>query len=257
MQLTQPERNLIERTRKLSERWPKTRWIAVTAAVLVTSILAGPAQDWTRSPQDWTQNLYASVDIGAIFQPDTTLYQSYPSPTTANASFNPGIRGDIALGYNITRSLAAEFDTGVLWNSMDSLGGIPLSSDGLSFDTYTVPIMANIVYKVPLTGPWSPYLGVGIGGAAAIVSYDVGGSTPTTVGDCDFVFAYSVEAGLKYKLTKNACIGIAYKFFGMMDPSWNLVVPTVPGSLLPAANYHFKEEDFYIHSIVVSFTWNF
>jgi opacity protein-like surface antigen len=209
------------------------------------------SQNWTQSSQDssdWTQNLYANLDAGVMFQQSTTLYQSTSTPK--EATFNPGFRGDIALGYNINKSLAVELDSGVLWNSIDKVGGVSLSSIpypfNASFDTYTVPLLANIIYKVPLKGSLSPYVGVGVGGAATIASYTVGGNN---VGDYNFVVAYQAEAGLKYNLTKNVSLGIGYEFFGMANPRWyfnsNLV------------SNHIKEDGFYTHSILVSFTWNF
>jgi opacity protein-like surface antigen len=215
---------------------------------------AQSSQNWTQSSQDWTQNLYANVDFGGMFQQNTTLFQSTGTPKTT--TFSPGIRGDIALGYNINKSLAVEFDTGVLWNSMDKVGGISLSSANQSADIYTIPVLANIIYKVPLKDSWHPYVGVGVGGAAAIISYSIGASsggplpistTPTTLGDYNFVFAYQAEVGLEYELSKNASIGIAYEFFGTSDPRWYF-------SQIPS---HLKEGGYYTHSFTVSFTWNF
>ncbi len=131
---------------------------------------------------------------------------------------------------------------------MDKVGGVSLSSlpypFNASFDTYTVPLLANIIYKVPLTGSLSPYVGVGVGGAASIAAYSVGGNN---VSDYNFVLAYQAEAGLKYAFTKNASLGIAYEFFGTSNPRWYF-------SQIPD---HVKEGGFYTHSITISFTWNF
>ena len=206
-------------------------------------------QNWTQSSPDsqsWTQNLYAKVDVGAVFQQNATLYQSLGAPKST-ATFNPGIRGDIVLGYDINESWAAEFDTGLLWNSMAKVGGASLSSLGQSFDTYTIPLLVNVTYKIPLKGSWSPYVGVGFGGAAAIASFNTGGLVPTVTSDSTFVFAYQAAVGLKYKLTKNASIDIAYEFFGATDPSWNF--NKIPDRV--------KEGGFYTHSFSLDFTWNF
>lgn len=261
------------------------RSISSIVVVLAVSTVAGAAQDWTKgsqgstvwtlpsspaqtpSPQSqtprsqgWTQNaqdpegnssffslqnLYARLNVGGLYQQDTTLYQStIPSQT---ATFNLGLKGDIALGYDINESLAVELDTGVLWNSMDKVGGTSLSSIGQSLDTYTVPFLANVVYKFRTKGPWSPYVGVGAGGAAAIISFDTGGLAPTTVSDYTFVFAYQAEVGVEYKLSRNASVDIGYQFFGMSDPKWFL-------SEIPD---HVKEGGFFTHSLAVSFTWTF
>lgn len=225
-----------------------------------------PAQNWTPTPppqyqtqdsEEWTQNLYSRLDFGGVFQQNATLDTTRSSGippgifTSATATFNFGARGDVALGYNFNKSLAAEFDTGLLWNSADKIGANTLSSINQSFDTYTIPILANFTYKIPIKGPWSSYVGVGVGGAASILVYnDSIGSD--MVGD-SFVFAYQAEAGLRYQLSQNASLGIAYDFLGTTDPSWNLN-QTIGAT---TTFYQLKEKGFYTHSITLSFTWDF
>ncbi len=222
------------------------RSITVAVFVPVISVVAGPAQDWTCSSQDWTQNLYANVDLGGVYQQaDTTLYQS--TGMALHTTFNLGIRGDMALGYNVNQSWAVEFETGVLWNSMNKVGGVSLSSIGQSFDTYTVPFLAKVIYKVPLKGPFYPYVGIGAGGAATIASFDTGGFTPTTLGDYDFVFACQAETGLEYKLTKSMSVDVAYKFFATSNPRWYF--SEIPDRI--------TEDGFFTHAVVFSFAWNF
>ncbi|MGA9779065.1 MAG: outer membrane protein [Limisphaerales bacterium] len=261
------------------------RSITSAVAVLVMSTAAGSAQDWTKGSQGstvWTlpnsqpqtqnpqvptgdsqffltRNLYAYIDGGIAYQQDATLEETISSGTppaiftSGTATFNPGIRGNIALGYDINRSWAAEFDTGVLWNSVDGFDGTSLSSVGASFDTYTIPLLVNIVYRIPIKGPWSSYLGAGAGGAASILSY-----SQTYLGtryswdNSTFVFGYQAKAGLQYKLNKNASLDVAYEFFGSTDPSWSSTQ-----TFGTPADYQFKEKGFYTHSLVISFTWNF
>jgi opacity protein-like surface antigen len=224
-----------------------------------------PAQSWTQTPSpqyqtqdsaDWTQSLYSRVNLGGFFQQDAALDKTTSSGippsifTSGTTTFNFGARGDVVLGYNINQSLAAEFDTGLLWNSADKIGTNSLSSIGQSFDTYTIPVLANFIYRIPIKGPWSSYVGIGVGGAATILVYNLNGSDLT---DCNFVFAYQAEAGLTYKLGQSASFGIAYDFLGTTDPSWNLS-QTIGAS---TASYHLKEKGFYTHSITLSFTWDF
>lgn len=217
-----------------------------------------PAQDWTRSSRNWTQHLYTEVDLGGVYQQEnTTLYQSTAAPVTA--TFNLGIRGNIALGYDISRSFAVEFDTGVLWNSMDKAGPNSLDSQGTSFDTYTVPLMATVIYKVPMKGSWYPYVGVSVGGAASIAVIHPDLVSPTFT-DYDFVFAYQAEAGLEYKFTKNFFADVAYQFLGTTDPTWHVPAPAVtppPGAPPAPTQYTFTEKGFYTHSFVLSLTWHF
>jgi len=235
------------------------RSIVVAIAIVIAAIPVAHAQGWTRSSRNWTDNIYTEVDLGGVYQQqNTTLYQSTANPQTA--TFNLGIRGNAALGYEISKSFAVEFDSGVLWNSMDTVGGASLDSLGQSFDTYTVPFLASVIYKVPMKGSWYPYVGVGVGGAASIASINLGtmGSfVSPNYSDYDFVFAYQAEAGLEYKFTKNFSVDVAYQFLGTTDPSWSFEAPagfTPPGS---SAQYTFTEKGFYTHSFVLSLTWHF
>jgi opacity protein-like surface antigen len=264
------------------------RSITIVIAVFVMSAVAGSAQSWTKGsqgstvwtlpgsppqttqtagPQDqagdspffWTRNLYAHIDGGLSYQQDATLEETISSATppaiftSGTVTFKPGIRGNITLGYNINRSWAAEFDTGVLWNSINSFDGTSLSSVGASFDTYTIPLLANIVYRIPIKGPWAAYLGAGAGGAASILSYSqtyLG--TRYSWGGSSFVFGYQAKAGLQYNLSRNASVDIAYEFFGTTDPSWSSTQ-----NFGTPADYQFKEKSFYTHSLVIGFTWTF
>lgn len=231
------------------------RSITKAVVVLVTSVVAVAAQDRAQTSRHWTKNLYANIDLGGVYQQeDTTLFQSSPFPTSGTATFNLGVRGNAALGYNLNKSWALEFDTGVLWNSMDKVNGYSLDQPyplNTSFETYTVPFLANVVFKLPLKGSLVPYVGAGVGGAANILYYS---QATASMNDYDIVFAYQAEAGLKYMISKRACIGVAYQFLGTTDPSWQGTF-SVAGQ--PAMDYHFKEKGFYTHSLVVSFTWNF
>ncbi|HUA37315.1 MAG TPA: outer membrane beta-barrel protein [Candidatus Sulfopaludibacter sp.] len=258
-----------------------SRSIAITVAVLVVSTVAGFAQDWTKGSQGstvWTmpgsqaqtqnpqtqpgesqfyltRNLYSRVNVGLLYQQDATLDQtissSVPPPitTSGTATFNLGLRADAALGYNFNRRWAVEFDTGLLWNSMDKVGTNSLSSLGQSADIYTVPFLVDVTYQIPIKGPWSAYVGAGAGGAATFLSYNTSG---TTLSDTAFTFAYQAQLGVNYALTKNASFNLDYEFLGMTDPNWqasaNVGGPT---------NFQFKEKGFYSHTIAISFTWRF
>jgi opacity protein-like surface antigen len=225
----------------------RVRSISIVIAVPVISAAVASAQDWT-------QNLYVGVDAGYMYQQDTTLdfsaiNISSSTSSSGNISFQSGMRADVTAGYNLNRSWAVEFDTGVLWSSSDYS---PLVAN---LNTYTVPLIANIIYKIPIKGPWSSYIGAGGGGAASIFSYKYNPSG-FTADDYNFVFGYQAEFGLKYALTRNASLGIAYNFFGTTNPSWQFTEGTST-SIPPATTYHFTEKGFYTHSLVLSFTWNF
>lgn len=231
------------------------RSITTAVAGLALTTVAGQAQNWTQGSETWTKDFYATIGAAYSFQQDTTLTETgIPIPASGTATFNPGFRGDVTLGYNINKSWAAECDAGVIWNSMDTFLGQSMDSSGQTFDTYTIPILGKVVYRLPFKGRWSAFVGAGGGGAASILHYT---SSVYDPGDYTFVFAYQAEAGLSYALSKNASLGLAYQFFGTTDPSWQFTVNYVGPLNLPPTQIGFKESGFYTHSITLTFSWRF
>ena len=158
-----------------------------------------------------------------------------------------GVRGDILLGYHISQSWAAEFNTGLIWNSTGNSQPYP---QNVNIDTYTAPILVNAIYRIPFTGPLSSYVGVGGGGTLSLLSYT---ASSYNLGSYNFAFAYQAKAGLEYRLTDNASIDLAYEFLGSTDPSWSFS-QTVGTT---TTDYTVKEKGFFTHSVVISFTWTF
>src|SRR5580698_6217478 len=74
--------------------------------------------------------VYLNGDVGAAFLQNTTIHNS----GGAKASFDPGVRGDVALGYNLSDCFAAELETGAIWNKMDKIGGESVSAAGASIN---------------------------------------------------------------------------------------------------------------------------
>ena len=198
---------------------------------------------------DWSDNLYLNADGGGAFRENAQLHQSQGTPQYST-TFNPGIRADIDLGYNLNDSWAVELETGFIWNSVDEIGGVPLSSYSQSIDLYSVPVLANVIFKVPTKTSWTPYFGVGAGGVVGICDLNNSG---TDYSDTDFAFAWQAEAGLKYALTKNASIGIAYKFLGTLNQRYYLG-GGYPGGTM---NDHVKLDGVYMNAVVATFTWTF
>jgi len=211
--------------------------ITVTGAALVMSAMGANASDWS-------DNLYLGADAGGAFQQNAVMTQSVGHAGRQTTTFNSGIRGDITVGYNLDKSWAVELESGIIWNSVDKIGVVSLSSIDQSIDTYSVPILANVIYKVPTGNAWTPYFGVGAGGLADSGDFRVG---TTHYYDSTFTFAYQAKAGVDYALTKNASVGIAYKFLGTPNQRF----------YLSGMNDHLKLDGIYTHAVVASFTWNF
>ena len=200
------------------------------------------ASDWSDNLHLSATNLYLNADVGSALQQNAQFHQSGFPPQYA--SFNPGIRADIDLGYKLDDTWAVEFETGVNWNSIDKIGGVSLHSINRSFGIYTIPLLANVIYKLPRDGSLTPYVGMGVGGVCSIAAFS---DATSDFSDPCFTFAYQAEAGLKYALTKNISIGVAYKYFNAMDQSW----------LFNRTAGHVGFDVVHTHVIVASFTWTF
>jgi opacity protein-like surface antigen len=214
----------------------------------IANLIIGTAL-WTTTTRagDWTQNLYISADVGSAFRPDTIFHESFG--TTDHTTYNAGIRADIGIGYNVNKSWAVELDTGVIWNSIDKVNGVPLSSFNETFDTYLIPNLVNVIYKVPTKSPLAPYVGVGVGSVVSIADINAGnfhGSNPD-LSDSDYTFAYQAEAGLNYNVSKRVSFGVDYKFLGMLSQSW----------YIRSFYNHIETDAIYAHTVLVNFSLRF
>jgi opacity protein-like surface antigen len=193
------------------------RYISAAGAVLLIAAAAVRADGIS-------DKVYVNGDVGAAFLQDITIKNS----GGAELQFDTGVRADVGIGYNISDALAAELDAGVVWNQFKH------SSDSL----YQVPLMANLIYTLPVKWAVVPYIGAGVGGVAGIV--DASGFS-----DTDFVFGYQAMAGIKYAVTKDVDIGVGYKFLGTTDYSWTDHGTTV------------KTEEAFTHSVLATLTVRF
>ncbi|HEX3101928.1 MAG TPA: outer membrane beta-barrel protein [Pyrinomonadaceae bacterium] len=201
-------------------------------------------------------DFYFNFDSGAVFQQPTTIL-SHPIPFSGtfrdHVTFNPGFRSDVRIGYHLDQSWSAELATGFIWNSVNRIDGIPVDAVGNSIDIYQVPIMANIVYRVPLDEDWTFRVESGIGGDFSVYDYTLfGGGGPSThaSGQANaFSLAYGAGIGLEYALSEQISAGIDYKFLSIVDQSWNLNIN--------GAGYHAAHEGVYMHAVVASFIWRF
>jgi len=223
------------------------RCLTATGLALLISN-SGRAQNqsqWSTQSQPPTP-FYVGGDVGAAIEQSVSLKN-----LNTRANFDVGARGDVYFGYNIVPALAVEFDTGVIWNRLKSdssvtIGG-PFANRG---DLYQVPFLGNLIFKAPLPGGVTPYIGAGAGGVLSTLDLsheDEFDSFQQHTSDSDFTFAYQGLAGIKFAIAWNMEFGVGYKFMGTLDHHWfgddpNLVVHT--GPVLS-------------HSILASFTWKF
>jgi opacity protein-like surface antigen len=198
---------------------------------------------------------YAKIDIGGVVQQDLKIktLDGFSAPDS-KFTFDPGVRFGLAGGYNFNESLAAELEIGMTFNEVDEirlLGTVlpriepepiffgPEDEGRRALGFYQVPIMANVIYTLPLSSRFRPFVGAGAGGIASIFSGEFDH-------DSDFTFGYQGQAGFIFVLNEHMDVGVTYKF--MSTPF--------------EQRYFFdfgeiKTDPTYSHSIVAAFTFNF
>ena|SRR5664279_1508591 len=127
--------------------------------------------------------------------------------------FDPGIRLDMAGGYQFTPWLAAELETGIIFNNASTT-----SKDGADKnDLYMtqVPLMANVTCQVPLASRLHPFLGAGVG--AVKTSLENSNWLSNQQSGNDTTFAYQGFAGIRYEINSRMELGLEYKFFGTAE----------------------------------------
>jgi opacity protein-like surface antigen len=182
------------------------------------------------------EGFYVKADAGGAIQQTVKM-------NGLDVGFNPGFRGDLAVGYNFCPALAAELEGGYLWNSMDTIQGfhLPSTDEG---DLFQYPLLAKAVLKIPYENGLTPYFGAGIGGIRSTLHLK---EVPVVDGNAsDYTFAFAAEAGLRYAVTENIEVSFGYKFLGTTGYDFDF---GAAGSV--------NTKSVYNHSILAGFIWNF
>lgn len=212
---------------------------AVAASVLIV-VPAGRAQDrpgvvYVMRPVPF----YVSGQVGGELMEDLTIKNA----GGIKNNVDPGFRASVSIGADLSDYVAAEFETGVLGNQLDTSSGQPISAIADRAYLYQVPLLANVIFKAPLRNGITPYIGGGAGGMASTLYLKRGDDWS---GDTDFTFAYQAMAGIKVALNRNMEIGVGYKFLATPDHTW-----------FPNDSRFVRSGQMFTHSILATFTWNF
>ena len=178
--------------------------------LLLATTLALP---FTVAAQDYYSGTYLRIGAGVSHVEDLEGFVDTTIDPRFNFdySFDPGVRIDFAPGLNFNPYFAFELNTGIIWNSLDSIeaAGQTASADG---DLIQVPAMANFIAKYPTTIGLTPFIGAGGGGVYTRLSIgDVNGVEIDDSED-DFFGAFQLFGGLTYEVSEGFHVGAVYKF---------------------------------------------
>lgn len=194
-------------------------------------------------------HFYFSTDVGVSLMQDVDIDAFLGLPADGTASFDPGVRFGLAGGYAFPSRSArlvwrAELESGLAYNQADELSG-PGGSVSLDASLYQIPVLANVILDIKATPKLTPYVGVGGGVAFAHLDFDGVADLAGDASDTETVGAFQGLAGLRWALGSRSELGLAYRFLGTGEPSWDLSGAEVGAGSL------------FSHSIVASFKFNF
>jgi opacity protein-like surface antigen len=192
---------------------------------------------------------YVRTDLGFGFVNNLTSSQTLsgsvlPGVTGALAnpsiSINPGLRFDVAPGYNFNDWLGAEFSAGILYNGLDHLSGSgtittqegtqTISGGGVSLTGryLQVPALASAVFRWPGQSRWKPYLSTGFGMAYSQLQITQAGSLETSDDTTQqFSPAFSVSSGFLWQVSDMVDFDVMYKLLGIINPDYSSFQPGV------------------------------
>lgn len=199
---------------------------------------------------------YVTADAGVNFlqevefRPNSSIF-----PVSTEAEFDPGYRFDVGIGYLLKEGgafsyrygkaifdVAAEITAGMTYNQASSLGAMDLSSNGSSLELIQVPLMANIVFRFPVSERFSVSVGGGAGGLIAILQAD--SATASKSSEDDVLFAYQAIANLHYDFTEHFTTSVGYKYTGTSNSNFK-------------GDFDVMADGFSSHWLGLTFNWVF
>ena len=180
---------------------------------------------YTGAPPGQPGDIYFNADLGGVLQQDLIIRNA-----GQKVSFDPGIGGNVSLGFDITDALAVELQTGASTSTIDTGGSQALAFAGNNADIYQIPLLANVIFKAPIPGGLTPYVGAGFGGA--ITELEVY-QRHFYASDTDITPAYQALAGVRFTLNRHTEMGVGYRFLATTAHTWfadspGLYTPTGP-----------------------------
>jgi OOP family OmpA-OmpF porin len=189
----------------------------LNVAILISATAAlGFTPTWCQAQQN---HFYVKADAGGILTSDTDFDKFFGEDTSGSEiKFSPGVRFAVAAGYNVTDWFAAEAETGVMANEIDSISGANRVDAVFS----NVPLLVNIKFQCPARYRVSPYVGAGAGMSFSVIDSDHidFGTTHMDGTDSDAVFAWQAFGGVRFKLNENMGLSIEYRYFAADSAEW-------------------------------------
>ncbi len=183
----------------------------------------------------FVNNLESSQTLSGAILPGVSGTLSNPS-----ISINPGLRFDVAPGFNFTDWLGAELSGGITYNGLDHLngngtltldGGTETIGDGglsLTGRYIQVPVLVSSVFRWPGKGRWKPFISTGFGMAYTQLQITQIDNTQTSDQFVEqYSPAFSVGSGFLWQISDAVDFDVIYKLLGVINPAYSGFQPGV------------------------------
>lgn len=174
------------------------RWGLVVAVMTLVVPSVGAAE-----------NFYVAVRGGPGWTPDTTSGIAGGEDTQ---KFNLGFTGSGAVGYVTSFGLRFEGEFGYIYSPLKSDGGVDVSGSVKNYAAF-----ANAYYdlKIAALGPFTPYVGFGIGAARSNYDQQVFADSLGVKFNADewrTAFAYQARLGVTYDVNQWLDLSAGYRY---------------------------------------------
>lgn len=165
------------------------------------------------------QYWFLRAGLGPSFAQDSRVTINFAQPEN-QIRFEPGVRLDVAAGYQFTPWFGLEGQLAVTSNSLRSIEGSP-DTHG-DFEQYAH--MVNAVFKLPNKSGFEPYLGVGLGVSLEVLNIQTGAiqGTPLHGYDGAASLAFEFMAGFRFRLSDRWSLAVEYEYLSMTRPEFDL-----------------------------------
>lgn len=206
----------------------------VRLLMLAGAAVACAAPAWADGPR------YVSGGIGGYFREDdsaaTHFFHSgdptFKVPGTVQRSYDPGVTGNLAVGYTVIPQIRVEAEIGYTDYTESTInplahnphfprldGSTFIRQRGDEFGRFTGTV--NVFYDFVQIGGFTPYLGVGIGASAdhqssGFLTGPTGSGFNESGGTSTQGLAL-LEAGVAYPLTENLSITASYRYLHFFE----------------------------------------
>lgn len=156
-----------------------------------------------------SEGFYMGAAGGASFPASSKLKGG---GTSAKTEFNAGWAAMLNGGYAYGNGIRTELELAHRDNGVDSVGKL-INSGG---DARATTLMANLNYDIDTNTPFTPFVGIGLGGARVELD-DVRPVVNNRVADDDMVFAYQGIVGASYRITDAVNMFADYRYLRTLE----------------------------------------